>query len=131
MADLITRIPATPLGGNDVVELHVKIEGSPNVRVMVGRFAQTAWWLNQAGETGISSLHFPGLRLSHCIKILRDDYAVSIETEREPHGGDYPGRHGRYLLRSRLDVVKVVRAGEVSSKRRTTAHKAGGRRDAA
>ena len=85
---------------------------------MVGRFAQTAARLLDAGDAGISSL-FPGLRLSHYVKVLRDDYGLRIETEREPHAGDYPGRHGRYRLRSRLDVVKLVRASEGNGRRRS------------
>jgi hypothetical protein len=115
---------------NDVVEWHGCIDDGP-VRVAVGRFAQTLARLHDAGEAGISSLYFPGIRLSHYVKILRDDYGVAMETVREPHGGDYPGRHGRYLLRSLLEVVKVVRAGESKGKRRTSAGKVGGRRDAA
>jgi hypothetical protein len=109
---------------NDVVEFHARIDGGP-VRVMVGRFAQTASRLLDAGEAGLSSLYFPGLRLSHYVKILRDDYGLLIETQREPHGGDYPGRHGRYRLHSRLDVVKVVRAIDGDGKRRSRRGKDG------
>jgi hypothetical protein len=138
MDDLFTRAAAAappPLSSpspwsNDVVEWHGRIDGGP-IRVAVGRFGQTIARLHDGGEAGISSLHFPGLRLSHYIKVLRDDYGVNIETVREPHGGDDPGRHGRYILRSRLEVVKVVRAGEVKAKRRTSAGKVGGRRDVA
>jgi hypothetical protein len=139
MDDLFTRAaaaappspaPSPSPWSNDVVEWHGRIDGG-SVRVAVGRFAQTLARLDDVGEAGISSLYFPGIRLSHYIKILRDDYGVAIETVREPHGGDYPGRHGRYLLRSQLEVVKVVRAGEVNAKRRTSAGKVGGRHDVA
>jgi hypothetical protein len=50
----------TPPWSNDVVELHARVEDGP-VRVMVGRFAQTAARLLEAGDAGISSLFFPGL----------------------------------------------------------------------
>jgi len=119
-----------PPWSNDVVALHARVEDGP-VRVMVGRFAQPAARLLDGEDAGISSLFFPGLRLSHYVKVLRDDYGLRIETEREPHAGDYPGRHGRYRLRSRLDVVKLVRASEGDGRRRSrrgkdreTAHEA-------
>jgi hypothetical protein len=115
---------------NDVVELHGRVDGGP-VRIMVGRFAQTAARLHDVGEAGISSLHFHGLRLSHYVKVLRDDYGFNIDTDLAEHGGNYPGRHGVYRLRSRLEIVKVARASGGKAMRRTTAGKVGGRRHAA
>ncbi|MFL5124839.1 MAG: hypothetical protein ACJ8CS_06320 [Microvirga sp.] len=66
---------------NDVVEWHGRVDGA-SVRCAVGRFAQTLAQLDDAGAAGISSLYFPGLRLSHSVKVLRDYYAVLIETLR-------------------------------------------------
>ena len=120
--------PPTSPWSNEVVERHARVDGGP-VRVAVGRFAQTLARLHDAGEAGISSLYFPGIRLSHYVKILRDDYGVEIETVREPHGGDYPGRHGD-TAPERLQIVRVVRASDREGKRRTSAGKVGGRRDA-
>jgi hypothetical protein len=37
--------------------------------------------------------------------LLRKELGVVIETERERHTGPYPGGHGRYRLRTPIEVV--------------------------
>jgi len=64
-----------------------------------GREAQTMQLLIRNGEAGVTSLHHPGIRLSHYIFKLRG-YGFLIETINEPHGGDFPGHHASYRLRS-------------------------------
>ena len=66
--------------------------------VVTGR---TRWALDRlraAGEGGITPLMQPAPRWSAYIHELRG-LGVEIETLREPHEGDFPGWHGRYVLR--------------------------------
>lgn len=70
-----------------------------------GRITWALDRLLRAGLDGCTPLHNPAPRWSHYVHMLRQ-MGVEIETIQEPHGGDYPGHHGRYVLRSR-----VVREG--------------------
>ena len=98
-------MPAT-----DVVELHAVVDERLK-QVFVGRFAWTLNELVVAGERGCTPIDQPAPRWSHYVFRLRRD-GVSIETIDEKHGGTFSGHHARYVLRSKVEVVKVVRAGE-------------------
>jgi hypothetical protein len=52
----------------------------------------------------VTPIDEPGPRWSAYVFDLRA-LGVNIETVHEPHGGDYPGTHGRYVLHS------IVRKG--------------------
>jgi hypothetical protein len=60
--------------------------------------------LRKAGPRGVTPIDEPGPRWSAYVFDLRA-LGVNIETVHEPHGGDYPGTHGRYVLHS------IVRKG--------------------
>ncbi|MDL2408740.1 hypothetical protein PY650_24475 [Rhizobium calliandrae] len=70
-----------------------------------GREAQTMQLLIKNGDQGISSLHHPGIRLSHYIFKLRS-YGFLIETVNTPHSGDFPGHHAVYRLKSEVMVLQ-------------------------
>lgn len=72
-----------------------------------GREAQTIQLLVMNGAAGISSLHHPGIRLSHYIFKLRG-YGILIETVNTPHGGDFPGHHAVYVLRSEIEIIEAI-----------------------
>jgi len=55
--------------------------------------------LRKAGIAGCTPIDNPAPRWSAYIFDLRE-MGVEIETITEPHGGDYAGHHGRYVLRS-------------------------------
>jgi hypothetical protein len=94
----------------DVVEIHAVVDGKPS-QAFVGRFAWTLHQLVQAGERGCTPIDQPAPRWSHYVYRLRRD-GVAIETIDEKHGGAFSGHHARYVLRSKVEVMKVVRAGE-------------------
>lgn len=79
----------------------------------VGRDAQTLVELVKAGAKGITSQDVGGwaVRLSHYVFKLRTVYGLTIETVEEKHGGAYPGKHGRYFLRS---LVRLLDDQEVA-----------------
>ena len=96
----------------DVVELLASIDGRPAVTIK-GRNARCLHRLLQAGKKGVSpAMDDPMPRWSHYVFCLRTHHEVVIETLTEKHGGPYAGTHARYVLRSRVEVHQVVRAGE-------------------
>ena len=71
---------------------------------VAGRDAWALQKLIEAGETGVTPLDTPGPRWSHYVFKLRRAGLV-IETIHESHGGRFPGRHARYVLRSAVTVL--------------------------
>lgn len=73
----------------------------------VGRVAQTLEALVNSGSSGITGMTVGGwaVRLSHYIFMLRTEHQLDIETVEEEHGGQYPGKHGRYFLRSDVQII--------------------------
>lgn len=75
-----------------------------------GREAWTAFQLIEAGPQGITPRDRPAPRWSCYVHRLRKR-GLNIETLRERHAGAYAGRHGRYVLRTRLTLVSLVASG--------------------
>lgn len=90
-----------------MTKLRIKVRKSSDAAEMYlhGREAQTMQMLVKNGDMGISSLHHPGIRLSHYIFKLRG-YGFIIETINTSHGGDFPGHHAVYVLRSETTIVE-------------------------
>ena len=59
--------------------------------------------LIRVGAHGLTSIERPAPRWSHYIFQLRARGLI-ISTIREKHGGEYPGHHGRYVLRSPVAI---------------------------
>ena len=76
-----------------------------DVQQFAGRFAWTLLRLIAAGEKGVTPIEHPAPRWSHYVMILRRA-GIAIETIEEKHGGPFPGFHGRYVLRSLVEVVE-------------------------
>jgi hypothetical protein len=76
-----------------------------------------AWALGElitAGAAGCTPIDNPGPRWSGYIFKLKRIYRLSIETITEMHGGEYAGKHARYVLRSRVafaDPADAARHG--------------------
>ena len=69
-------------------------------RIIVG--GRDRWALEElrkAGAKGCTPINNPAPRWSAYVFNLRD-LGVEIETVTESHEGDFPGHHGRYVLRS-------------------------------
>lgn len=75
-------------GAGETFRIHVK-----------GRPLWALGQLMRAGLKGCTPITNPAPRWSSYVHLLRS-MGVEIETIHEPHGGDYPGHHGRYILRS-------------------------------
>jgi hypothetical protein len=61
--------------------------------------------LLSAGVEGCTPIDYVGPRWSHYIWKLRTVYGVAIESVEEQHGGEFSGRHVRYVLRSRVQFT--------------------------
>jgi len=83
------------------MDIHATLMGGERTRSLFlsGRIAQTLHHLHRAGPRGITTIEWPALRLSAYVHSLRK-LGFEITTERELHGGDYPGHHARYRLES-------------------------------
>jgi hypothetical protein len=67
-----------------------------------------AWALGElitAGAAGCTPIMHVGPRWSHYIWKLRTVYRLAIESVEEQHGGEFSGRHVRYVIRSRVVVA--------------------------
>lgn len=69
-----------------------------------GREAWALVALMAAGEGGCTPINNPGPRWSGYVHDLRR-LGFVIETVRERHGGEFPGHHARYVLRSPVFVL--------------------------
>jgi hypothetical protein len=87
------------------MDINVTLLGGeyPRHFMLSGRIGQTLHRLHLAGKKGITPLESPALRLAAHVHSLRG-LGFIIETEREPHGGAYPGYHARYTLVSGVSV---------------------------
>lgn len=88
--------------------LHARVGDDDGPVVIVrGREAWALLALQAAGEHGCTPINTPGPRWSAYVHDLRR-FGFAIETVRERHGGDFPGEHARYVLRSRVTVLKTT-----------------------
>jgi hypothetical protein len=73
--------------------------------VVRGRDAWALSSLIDASDVGCTPITHVGPRWSHYIWKLRTVYGLAIESVEEQHGGEFSGRHVRYVLRSRIVVA--------------------------
>jgi hypothetical protein len=86
--------------------LPVRIDGHEKPETFTGRPAWLLEKLIAAGSTGLTTAELPpGVRCSHYILLLRKA-GVDIVTLQEMHTGIYAGRHSRYVLRSKVEIVR-------------------------
>ena len=85
-----------------------RIAGSDRILAVEGQECRTLVALYKAGEAGITSLDIStwALRTSHYIYKLRK-LGLAIDMEREPHDGLVPGKHGRYRLRTPIELIQA------------------------
>lgn len=57
-----------------------------------------------AGDKGITSITYPGVRVADSIFKARG-LGLTIDTQYEAHSGPFSGRHARYRLVSRVSTV--------------------------
>ena len=82
-----------------------RIAGQATIREVRGRYAWCLGKLLEAGDDGVTPIERPAPRWSHYVDILRDREGLDIETIEDKHGGAYRGWHGRYVLRSQIEII--------------------------
>ena len=92
----------------NAIFLKVRLD-SGHVVVAQGRDAWALQALIDAGEKGCTPIENIGPRWSHYVWKLRR-HGLIVETVTETHGGPYAGRHARYVLRTRVEVVREIAA---------------------
>lgn len=108
-----------------VVEIIVVLNGQ-KITVAPARVAFAIHALAERGERGVTPLEWIGPRWSDYV-FKAKKLGFDIETVHEGHAGPFAGRHARYVLRSPVQILSVVRASEARAKKR----KGGEERDAA
>lgn len=74
--------------------------GTERELILDGRKAWALAELISAGPAGCTPIDNPAPRWSAYVHKLRHEYGLTIDTVHEPHGGDFPGTHARYVLRT-------------------------------
>lgn len=97
---------------NPVVRVVVRVGDIE--RKAIGRDAWALYALIESGPAGVTAIERVGPRWSHYVLKLRRA-GFDIETVNEKHGGAFAGRHARYVLRSPVNVVTVVRQSDKQS----------------
>jgi len=87
--------------------LTATIETSTGERTVIvsGRDAWALQKLVNAGQKGCTPIDNPGPRWSGYVFNLRQ-IGIDIETVHEPHKGQFPGTHARYILRSHITLCE-------------------------
>lgn len=78
-------------------------DGKP--MTVIGRDAWALRNLVNAGAVGCTPIDHPGPRWSHYVFKLRG-FGFLIETVNENHGGQFAGTHARYVLRSKVEILR-------------------------
>ena len=83
-------------------------DGTETTITVNGREKWALECLIAAGEQGCTPIDHPGPRWSAYVFDLRG-MGVEIETFHEPHSGQWPGTHARYVCRSRVRRIEADR----------------------
>jgi hypothetical protein len=86
-----------------IVTARILPDGQPFT--VKGRDAWALSELLKAEAKGCSPIDNPGPRWSGYVFNLKHTHGLDIETIHEPHCGQFPGTHARYVLRSPVEVV--------------------------
>ncbi len=92
----------------DVIRVTFRLDAEGPAFTVKGRMAWALHELVHAGERGCTPIDRPAPRWSDYVHKLRKA-GLAIETLDEAHGGAYSGSHGRYVLRSPVQVIEEAR----------------------
>jgi hypothetical protein len=84
-----------------------RTDGTVGRIIVSGRDRWALECLRMAGPKGCTPIDQPGPRWSAYVFNLKE-MGVEIEKITEPHKGDFPGHHARYVLQSRVTRAEGV-----------------------
>jgi hypothetical protein len=100
-------------GGWTMKRLHVTVEvidgAETRTLALSGRDGWALCELVKAGPNGCTPLTHVGPRWSAYVFKLRRKYGIRVESINERHGGQFAGKHVRYVLRA---LVRIVATNE-------------------
>lgn len=73
--------------------------------LLIGRNLWALRELIKAGKAGCTPINNPAPRWSAYVHNLRK-LGINIETIRLPHGGSFPGSHGKYVLHTFVRLMR-------------------------
>ncbi|PAQ09602.1 hypothetical protein CIT26_13520 [Mesorhizobium temperatum] len=83
----------------------VRIEPDGRTKRLHGRAAWMMRELVKAGKRGVTTIELPaGVRVSHAVYLLRREGFI-ISMQREAHGGEFAGVHGRFRIETPCTIV--------------------------
>ena len=92
---------------SNVTKLEIRVGGRDGrILILKGRVAWMVDRLIKAGPRGTTSIESPAPRVSHYVFKARQA-GLDIVTVDEPHSGAFSGHHGRYYLRSKVEVLSI------------------------
>ena len=86
-----------------IITARILPDGKP--MALVGRAAWALRNLVYVGDAGCTPIDHPGPRWAHYVYLLRG-YGFLVETVHESHGGPFAGTHARYVLRSKVEILR-------------------------
>lgn len=89
------------------IKTRFRILGSDRICEVEGQEARALTALHDAGAAGITAQEVStwALRLAHYVMKLKK-LGLSIDMVREKHSGPVPGWHGRYFLRTAIQIIE-------------------------
>jgi hypothetical protein len=85
------------------ITVTLNLSEQPRMLNLKGRSGWAMVQLVESGATGVTPFTRPAPRWSAYVFDLRE-LGIPIETIREPHKGNYPGLHARYVLSCDAEV---------------------------
>jgi hypothetical protein len=100
----------------NVVRIAARRDDIGSTVIAAGREAWALAALIDARERGCTPIEQPAPRWLHYVFLMRRR-GLDIETIEESQGGPFKGSHGRYVLRTQMTVLAIVRAGSIAMPR--------------
>ena len=97
------------------LEVTARIVSDGRTFTATGRDAWALLELLKAGAKGCTPIDHPGPRWSGYVYSLKQKHGLEIETIHEPHRGQFPGTHARYVLRSPIEVISRSDIAELAA----------------
>lgn len=95
---------------NKKFTLTVKVDPDGRTVRLEGRAAWMMAVLVKAGKRGVTTIELPaGIRVSHAVYLLRREGFI-ISMQREAHGGEFSGVHGRFKIETPCSIVEDASA---------------------
>ncbi|HEV7246569.1 MAG TPA: hypothetical protein VGN93_06205 [Shinella sp.] len=97
------------MANSKIIRKTFRIKETGREIIVPGRQAWTLERLIDAGSRGLTTIDHPAPRTSAYVHFLKKDFGINIDMVRESHKGAFPGVHGRYFLKTEIQLVEDER----------------------